>query len=554
MQRRRFLPLLGAPLFGVASCSTEDAAPDRHDVVVYGGTAGGLVSAISAAQAGASVVVVEPTHHLGGMVTGGLGRTDIGVGESIGGAAAEFYRRVKRHYDQPDAWRFQRRDEYLAGQSRCVMDDKWWYHEPSVASRLFEEWIERAGVPVVTEARLDRVEKRGPRILSIQCGGREFRGRVFIDATYEGDLLAAAGVSYRVGRESSSEYGERFAGVLAREISTRKQWDVDVNPYDENGELLFGIQDVERGEIGAGDHKVQAYNYRICITDHPDNQVPIEAPPNYDPSWYDLLVRYMEARGDMPLIKQGKSWGVLNVGRLPNRKTDINDGGPFSTDFIGFNWNYPDGDEATRQAILEQHEDYTRGLLYFCGHDSRVPESIRNEMLRWGYPKDEYVDNGHWTPQLYVREARRMVGDYVMTSRDIEEEKTKPDSIGMGSYGADSHLVQRIVDNGVVRNEGNPNDFTPGHGVYEIPYRAITPKRAECDNLLSTFCVSASHMAFASVRMEPVFMILSESAGVAARTAVEADLAVQDVPYDPLRDTLRERRQLLSIDDVQSTS
>ena len=554
MQRRQFLPLLALPLV-TASCGAPFTADDEqygYDVVVYGGTAGGIVAAISAVRAGASVVVLEPTEHVGGMVTGGLGRTDIGVGASIGGMAAEFYQRIRAHYGDPEAWKFQDREDYLRRQPRCVLEDKWWFHEPSAASALFAQMLGTHRVDVRLNQRLAEVDKDGARIRSIRMAdGERIVGRVFIDATYEGDLLALAKVSYRVGRESAAEYGERYAGVLPWEVATRKQWDVDISPFDDSGKLMYGVMDIPRGEVGAGDHKVQAYNYRICLTDHPDNRLPIEEPENYDPRRYDLLARYIAAKGGIPLNKAGKTYGALNPSALPNRKTDINDGGPFSTDCIGLNWNYPDGDEETRRAIVQQHLEFTKGLLYFCGHDPRAPDAMRREMLKWGWPRDEYVQAGHWTPQLYIREARRMVGAYVMTSHDIETNRTKGDTIGLGSYGADSHLVQRIVHDGFVRNEGNPNDFTPGHNVYEVPYRAITPRRVECDNLLATFCVSASHMAFASIRMEPVFMILSEGAGIAAAQAAEADLAVQQVLYSKLLPVLRERRQLLRVADVE---
>ena len=491
---------------------------------------------------GASVIVLEPTNHLGGMVTGGLGTTDKGVSASIGGMTAEFYRRIYKHYDTPEAWKFQTREQF----PRNTSGDKWWYPEPSVASSILQEMLVEANVTVLTSHRIAQVEKHGARIVSIRCdNGAVFRGRIFIDATYEGDLLAKSGVAYRIGRESSAEYGEKLAGVVSREKSTRKQWDVDISPYSDDGALLFGVQDVPRGDDGAGDHKVQAYNFRICLTNHPDNRLPIDEPENYDPRHYDLLARYIAAKPGISLRK-----GLLNIGQLPNSKTDINDGGPFSTDFIGFNWDYPDGNEETRRAIVKRHLDYTKGLLYFIGHDPRVPANIRREMLQWGYPKDEYVNTGHWSPQLYIREARRMVGAYVMTGHDIEANRTKDDSIGMASYSADSHLVQRIVDGNFVRNEGNPNDFTPGHRPYEVPYRAITPKRSECDNLLVTFCVSASHMGFASLRMEPVFMILSESAGLAALEAARADIAVQNVPYSTLRPKLLKRNQLLKLEEL----
>ncbi len=529
--------------------------PETVDLVIYGGTAGGIISAVSAAREGMSVVILEPSQHVGGMVTGGLGRTDIGVWQSIGGMSAEFYRRVGKHYEDPAAWKFESREEFLARSDRDrqrLSGAEWWFHEPSVATKIFNEMLEEEGLSVLTGRRLQSVRMDGKRIASITCeNGGSYAGRIFIDATYEGDLMAMAGVSYHVGRESSAQYGEKFAGVLPSEYSTRKQWDVDVSPYDEEGNLLYGIQEVERGEVGAGDHKVQAYNYRICLTDVPENRVPITRPENYDPSRYDLLARYVAKRGHLPLFKPSGNWGFFKPGTVPNRKTDINDGGPFSTDFIGMNWDYPEGDQITREVILQEHLDYTKGLLYFVGHDPRVPEDIRKEMLQWGYPKDEYTENDHWTPQLYVREARRMVGAYVVTSHDIETKRTKEDSIGMGSYGADSHLVQRIAWNGVVRNEGNPNDFTPGHNTWEIPYRAITPKKEECENLLVTFCVSASHMGFASVRMEPVFMIVSESASLAARIALEKDLAVQDVSYEHLHPRLVERKQKLKLEDVQ---
>jgi len=549
MKRRGFLPLLGLPFAPSLLRAAPTAGGDRHDVVIYGGTAGGIVAAISVARAGASVLVLEPGTHLGGMVTGGLGKTDIGIGAAIGGMASEFYRRIKQHYDDPAAWKFQRREDYFLNGSReaaSVSGDRWWFHEPSVASAVLEKMLAEAGVKALTNHRLAAVEKSGSRIAAMRCAnGFVTGGRVFIDATYEGDLLAAAGVSYRVGRESVAEYGEKLAGILPRQKSTRKQWDVDISPYGEDGKLLFGIQDTPRGVDGEGDHKVQAYNFRICLSDHPDNRMPIGEPANYDPRRYDLLARYIAAKPDIALTR-----GLLKIDHMPNRKTDINDGGPFSTDFIGFNWEYPDGDETTRRAIVAQHVDYTKGLLYFLGHDSRVPAEVRREMLRWGYPLDEFAANVHWSPQLYIREARRMVGEYVMTSHDIETRRSKEDSIGLGSYPADSHLAQRIVDGGYVRNEGNPNDFTPGRNPYEVPYRAITPKRGECDNLLATFCVSASHMGFASLRMEPVFMILSESAGLAAVEAARADLAVQDVPYAALKPRLIERKQILKVGDV----
>lgn len=522
--------------------------------MIYGATAGGVISAVTATQEGASVIVVEPTRHIGGMLTGGLGGTDKGVEQSIGGISRRFYERVYEHYLKPEAWKQEPRPGFIERHGNMVneADRVWWAVEPSVASTVLSQFAREAKIRILTERRLKSVHKTGARIMSIETeDGDVFYGRVFIDASYEGDLLAQAGVPYRVGREGHAEYGEELAGVVPVAWSTRKQWDVDIRPYGPDGRLLFGVQDIPRGEDGAADHKVQAYNYRICLTDATENRVPIPRPDNYDASRYDLLALYIAKKGDAINLTGPKGGGLLNIGKLPNRKTDINDGAPFSTDFIGANWAYPDGDFATRERIIRDHVNYTKGLLYFLGHDERVPSRIREQMQKWGYTKDEFTETDGWPPQLYVREARRMVGDYVVIQQDIQQQREKPDAIGMGSYNADSHLVQRIVNaDGFVRNEGNPNDRAIGHKPYEIPYRCMTPRPADADNLFVTFCVSASHIGFASLRMEPVFMILSESAGVAAVTAVRRDLAVQDVPVAPLQQRLKARGQRLWVKEL----
>lgn len=541
----------------LASCTASGEAGrrvHRYDVVVYGGTAGGLVSAVAASEEGVRAVVLEPTGHLGGMVTGGLGWTDKGVEGSVGGMSRAFYRRAYAWYERPEAWKYQTREEYLrqAGGMVNPKDRVWWAVEPSVASALLGRMIEGAGVAVRRRHRIAFVAKKGNRIQSLTCSnGETFVGRVFIDATYEGDLLAWAGVSYRVGREGRGEYGEELAGVVPEAWSTRKQWDVDIRPYGPDGKLLAGVQAGPRGADGEGDRKVQAYNFRVCLTDHPDNLVPVARPPGYDPSRYDLLALYLAARGRDLNWAGRKGKGLLTVSPLPNRKADVNDGAPFSTDHVGASWGYPEGDEAARRRIFEDHVEYTRGLLHFLGHDERVPPHVREEARRWGVPKDEFSDGAHWPPQLYVREARRLAGAYVMTQHDIHERREKEDSIGMGSYNADSHHVQRIVDaRGHVRNEGNPNDRAVGHKPYEISYRSVVPRREECDNLLVTFCVSASHVAFASLRMEPVFMVLSESCGAAAARAARGGVAVQDVPLKPLQERLAERGQRLRLDGL----
>lgn len=547
--RYLFLSLVAA--FSLANAAT---AERRFDVVIYGGTAGGIISAVAAAQEGASVVVIEPSRHIGGMVTGGLGWTDIGNQQSIGGISRDFYRRIYAHYEQPEAWKFETREEFLKRMPKMVdhADRVWWAVEPSAASQMLRRLAADAKVTVLTGQPLKAVRKSGSRIEALTtAGGEVFRGRVFIDATYEGDLLAMAGVPFRVGREGRAEFGEELAGVVPEPWSTRKQWDVDIRPYGPDGKLLFGVQETSRGEDGSGDTKVQAYNYRICLTDVPANRLSIDRPASYDASRYELLALYIVKKGDAVNLTGPLRGSLLKIDPLPNRKTDINDGAPFSTDYIGANWAYPEGSPETREQILRDHRDYTEGLLYFLGHDERVPERIRKQMQRWGFPKDEYGDHGHWTPQLYIREARRMVGAYVMTQNDIQRNRTKPDAIGLGSYNADSHHIQRIVDrNGFVRNEGNPNDRAIGHITYEIPYRSLIPQRNDADNLFATFCVSASHMGFSSVRMEPVFMILSESAGVAAAMAARADVAVQDVPMQPLQNRLLTRGQRLRLDSV----
>jgi hypothetical protein len=521
------------------------------DIVIYGGTTGGIFSAIAAVREGASVVVLEPGTYLGGMITSGLGETDTGRRETIGGMAGDFYRRINAHYQRPEAWRFQRRDEYIAklGRDRIASDGKWWKVEPSVAMKVLRELMQEAGVKVLTDHRLVRVDKRGGRIVSVRCeNGAEFSGRIFIDATYEGDLMALAGVSYRVGRESAAEYGEPFAGVVPRQYSTRNQVDVDLSPYDDQGRLVHGVQAGERGADGAGDRKVQAYNYRLCLTNVPENRIPIGRPERYDPVWYELHARYFAAKPGLRLAD------ILGGGPLPNGKTDNNGKGPFGTDIIGFNWEYPDGDRATREKILRYHADFTQGLLYFLGHDERVPAAVREEMRQWGYAADEFRDTGHFPPQLYIREARRLVGAYVMTSHDIAKSQVKTDAVGLASYKPDSHLVQRIVDQGFVRHEGNPNDFTGSPRPYEVPYRAMTPKASDCENLLVTFCVSASHMAFASLRMEPVFMILSQSAGVAAVQAMRSQSTVQSIDIPKLQRTLNQQGQILKLTELPVTA
>ena len=483
----------------------------EYDICVYGGTSSGVIAAYSAAMQGKTVVVVEPGHRAGGLSSGGLGQTDIGNKQAVEGLSLDFYRRVGQHYGELEKWIF----------------------EPKVALGIFNDYIERGGVEMLYGHRILRADKQGTRIESVRLqntgkllGRTVVRAKQYIDCSYEGDLMARAGVSYVVGREDNATYGETWNGVHMRPTH---QFPDGVDPYvikgDSTSGLLWGISDGTLAPEGSGDDKVQAYNFRICLTDEAGNSLPIERPADYDPARYELLLRLIEARGSDDL----NSYIIMS--HMPNRKTDINNNGGFSTDMIGMNHHYPEASYRQREKIFDEHLSYTLGLLYFLGHDERVPETMRREMLRWGLPKDEYTDNGHWTPQLYIRESRRMVGEYVATQADCENRTTVEDGVGMAAYTMDSHNCQRIVihkdGKAMVKNEG---DVQIGIGSpYPVSYRSITPKREECTNLLVPVCLSASHIAYGSIRMEPVFMVLGQSAAKAACLAIDNNTDVQKI-------------------------
>jgi hypothetical protein len=501
---------------GLLICVAAFAAPKEYDVVVYGGTAGGVITAVSAAREGATVALLEPRGHLGGMVSGGLGRTDHGRRETIGGMSIEFFQRVGKHYNEPITW----------------------YFEPHVAERVFREMADEARVQVFFNHRLKErggLKKTGARITELLTeNGERFRARIFADASYEGDLLPQAKISYTIGRESVKQYGESLAGVRPKDRA--HQFDFKISAYDDKGRLLPEIQKEPRGELGAGDRKVQAYNFRMCLSSDRNNQVPFPMPAGYDPRRFELLRRLIaaltEKNGKPPIMRQ-----LFIVSAMPNNKTDINNYGAFSTDYIGKSWDYPDASYKQRAAIWEDHVNYTKGLFYFLANDSSVPKSLQEEMSRWGLAKDEFTDTGNWPHQLYVREARRMIGDFVMTQKDIQTELTKPDVIGMGSYNSDSHNVQRYLqEDGTVQNEGNMEvPVTP----YQVPYRVMLPKRAEAVNLLVPVCLSASHVTYSTLRMEPVYMIIGHAAGVAAKMAIDGGKAVQDIDTAALTARLR---------------
>ena len=519
----------------------DPASAAGHDLVVYGGTSAGVAAAVQAARMGKSVVVVEPGRHIGGLTSGGLGWTDSGNKAVVGGVSREFYQRVKKHYDDPAAWTHEKQ-----GQNRQYRpaDDAMWTFEPKVAEAILREMLKEAGIEVVFGERLDRadgkgVRKDGERITAIVMeSGKEFPGKMFVDATYEGDLMAAAGVSFTVGREANDKYGETYNGVARKWQTHAHRFLKPVDPYvtagDPDSGLLPGIEAALPPD-GTGDNRVQAYCFRMCMSNVPANRVPFPKPDGYDERQYELLFRNFEA-GDLRV--------PLKPDMMPNGKTDTNNNCAVSTDFIGQNYAYPEAGYAERETILKAHETYQQGLMWSLANHPRVPEKVRQSMAKWGLAADEFVDNGNWPHQIYVREARRMVGDYVQTEHDCRRTRDTPKSVGMGSYNMDSHNCARYVTpEGNAQNEGDVQQ-SPG-GAYRISYDAIVPKKGECANLLVPVCVSSSHIAYGSIRMEPVFMVLGQSAATAAVIAIDDGVAVQDVNYEALSRRLLKDGQVL---------
>lgn len=498
------------------------------DVVVYGATAAGVTAAVAAANEGSRVALVEPGRHVGGMVSGGLGWTDRSENPVIGGLAAAFYTEVGEHYGV-SPW------DVLGP-------------EPKVAEAIFRRWLRDAGVEVIFGMGLHAVERDGLSITSIVTStGEAFSGRAFIDASYEGDLLAKAGVSYAVGRESRSLYGETLAGRQPIRPD-QHQFRAPVSPFVEgdSGPVLPLVHDRPMVAEGEGDGGVQSYCYRLCLTDVPENRIPFPEPDDGDPDQFELLRRYLDAAPETRL-------GDLLVlsGRLPNGKIDVNSKGPISTDLPdGSAWDYPEADATRRTEIVAHHLHYTQGLMYFLANDPGVSPHIREEMAQWGLCDDEFPDTGGWPHQLYVRESRRMQGEYILTQHDLDAGRMHYDTVGMGSYNIDIREVQRVwmpvprypcmVPE--VFNEGYLSAPVPPYG---IPYRSLLPRYSECTNLLVPVCLSASHVAFASVRMEPQYMLLGHAAGAAAAIAARDDVAVHHVHTRDLRDRLQEQGQVL---------
>ncbi|SKB08370.1 FAD dependent oxidoreductase [Prosthecobacter debontii] len=534
----------------LASCLLFPAllsAADSADVIIYGGSSGGITAAIQTARMGKTAILIEPTQFLGGLTTGGLGATDIGNKKAIGGMSREFYANIFKYYNDATKWKQETREAYFSRKphGNTGSEDTMWTFEPHAATEIYDAMLKEAGdqVTVVKGERLDLnkgVVKEGAKITKIIMeSGREFTGPMFIDATYEGDLMAKAGVSYHVGREANSVYGETLNGVQVGH-SRSHQFIKDVDPYVKPGDpssgLLPGIEK-DPGEEFSGDRKVQAYNFRMCTTDDPNNKLDWEKPANYDEAWFELALRNVEA-GDSR-ISWAPSW-------MPNRKTDTNNNFAISTDFIGANWDYPEADYETRAKIWKAHEDWQKGLMWTYAHHPRVPENIRAAFQKLGLAKDEFADNGHWPRQLYVREARRMIADYVMTEKNCKRTEIVEDSVGMGAYNMDSHNIQRYVTKeGFVRNEG---DVQVRSRPYPISYRSIRPKADQCSNLLVPICLSASHISYGSIRMEPVFMVLGQSAATAAVQAIEQGSTVQGIDYEKLKARLLADGQVLDFE------
>jgi hypothetical protein len=532
IKAQRACVLCGIYLLSVATPANLQAQTGKQqaDLIVYGGTASGVMAAYSAGRDGLKVVLLEPGSHLGGMVTGGLSATDIADYWVIGGYARAFYLRAAAHYgvhnlDKPGNW----------------------FSEPHVDESIFTAMLKDAGVDVHLHEQLQAkrgVEKSGQRIVRITTADKkQWEAKIYIDSTYEGDLMAEAGVSYTLGRESVAQFGESLAGV--RSVTPGHQFPWPMPAFDKNGKLYPEVNSGPPQSAGSGDKKIQSYNFRLILTAKAEDKLPFSRPEGYDRGRFALLEEYLrefeQHRGRSPVLND-----FFNPVAIPNNKADFNNNGPISTDYIGHSWAYPEASYAERERIWNDHLLYTESLVYFLSHDLSVPESLRNELNHWGLPKDEFSDTGHWPNQLYVREARRMLGVYFMRQSDLENNHSEPDSIGMGSYNSDSHNIQRVaMPDRTVQNEG---DVEVRLGSYEIPYRSIIPKPADAENLLVTVCVSATHVAYSSLRMEPQYMILGQAGGEAAALAVRNRVAVQDISVEQLQHMLRRHGAILHID------
>ncbi|ELR73779.1 Putative xanthan lyase [Fulvivirga imtechensis AK7] len=537
------------------SCHQADKSVP-FDLVVYGSTSSGIAAAIQADRMNKSVILISPDSRIGGLTTGGLGQTDIGNKQAIGGISREFYQNIRTYYHKPENWKWQEKSDYKdGGQTRTAEnEDAMWTFEPSAALKVYQQMLEEHNIDIRYDQRLDRqtgVKKENGNIISIKMeSGEEYLGKMFIDATYEGDLMAAAGVSYTVGRESNDTYGENLNGVQPNDTSRTLTGILSINgehhnfvdgvdPYVVKGDSASGvlpfIDTSGPGTPGEGDRRVQAYCFRLCLTDHPENRIPFSKPDNYNELNYELLFRNYEAGfNDIPWINSS----------MPNRKTDTNNKDGFSMDFVGQNYSYPEASYEEREKIKVAHRKYQQGLMWSLAYHPRIPADIRDEVSRWGTCKDEFQREDGWQLQLYIREARRMISELVITQKHCERLKVVDDPVGLAAYGMDSHNTQRyITKEGYVKNEGNVE--APVASPFPISYRSIIPKRSECKNLVVPVCLSASHIAFGSIRMEPVFMVLGQSAATAAIVAINSNVPLQDVDYEVLKEQLIKDKQRL---------
>ena len=520
-------------------CGTALADDHQAEVVVYGDASGGVTAAVQAAHMGKKVILVSQYGHLGGLTSSGLGWTDLGSDAILGGLSREFYHRAYLHYQKEGAWNHEPRSKYKnqrqgPGKSLDPESELASTFEPKIAEAIFDVMIRESGVKVV-KGRLDLdngVRKKGANIISILLDdGSVVNGKMFIDASYEGDLMAGAGVSFMIGREANSEYGETGNGNTG--ASLKNQLPDGIDPYKVKGDpasgLLPGVNPDAGGAVGDADHRLQAYCYRMVLTDVASNRVSVAKPAGYDESDYEILFRAIEV---------GQKSGFFKTPMLPNRKTDSNNNGGISCDFIGANygkdWNWATLDHDEREVLAARHRDWQLGMIWTLQNHPRVPEEVRQSHARWGLAKDEFADNGHWPYNLYVREARRMKSDFVMTEAHCNRKLPVEDPVGQGAYTLDSHNTQRFVHKGMVKNEGDIQTRLDGKP-YGISYRSIIPKASECGNLLVPWALSSTHIAFGSIRMEPVFMVLGQSAATAACLSIDRGISVQALSYADLR-------------------
>ena len=508
--------------------------PVRFDIVIYGATPAGIAAAVAAAREGKSVVIIEPLPIAGGILSGGMGFSDSNQmhRETLGGIFKEYYKRIEKYYIS--------RGEKLSYQINNT-NGTTWRTEPHVNELVFNKMMEEEKVTLFLNEKIRTVQQKNNAIESITTySGMQLSGKVFIDASYEGDLMAFAGVEYRVGRESKAEFNESVAGVRF----PKKQ--VDITAVDSYGEPLPLISTTHMQQDGLADNHIMAYSFRLCLTKDPANRVPIAKPANYNPNQYELLRRYYKAFPDYGM--------PIDLYPIPGNKYDGNNGirKQISMALVGENWAYPEANYERREVIQNKFKDFTQGLLYFLKTDPAVPKKVHDRINELGYAKDEFEAFGHFPPVFYVREARRMVGEYFLTQDDILKNRTKPDSVGIGSFPIDSHDCQRIL----TKDKGFINEGTIFNSLfridklgyaYQVPYRSIIPRYKDCTNLLVPVCLSASHVALASIRVEPTWMVLGESAGIAAAVAVESNAPVQKLDYGQLATRLKKRGQILAL-------